>query len=232
MPSPESEFRVAASVRHCCALLRELLERPDTSAGLLVGCGRGDEAAFVRHTLQSPRIVGTDLHSDFSARARGEADLVVADAENLPFPSGTFDFVAAIHSLEHMGDPHKALAEVTRVLRVGGWFYVGVPNKKRLLGYLGSYDATLWQKVYWNLVDYGYRLRGRFENRLGAHAGFEGQELMELLGAHFADNRLLTEDYLRFKYGARLPKPILDTLLSRRFINHTAPAHYALCQKR
>jgi SAM-dependent methyltransferase len=214
MAPPESEFRVAASVRHCCALLRELLERPGTSAGLLVGCDRGDEAAFVHHTLGSPRIVGADLKSDFSARARVEADLVVADAQTLPFPAGTFDFVAAIHSLEHMGDPHRALAEVSRVLRPAGWFYVGVPNKKRLLGYIGSYDANLWQKVYWNVVDYGYRLRGQFENRLGAHAGFEGQELMELLSAHFAYNRLLTEGYLRFKYAARMPKGLLDGLLS------------------
>jgi SAM-dependent methyltransferase len=232
MPLPETEFRVAASVRHCCDLLRQLLECPETSAGLLVGCGRGDEAAFVRHTLQSPRIVGTDLNSDFSARARSEADLVAADAENLPFPAGTFDFVAAIHSLEHMGDPHKALAEVKRVLRVGGWFYVGVPNKKRLLGYLGSYDATLWQKVYWNLIDYSYRLRGRFENELGAHAGFEGKDLVRLLANHFPDVKLLTEEYLRFKYAGRMPKRFLDGLLSPRFINYTAPAHYVLCQKK
>ncbi len=223
---------MAASVRHCCTLLRGLLKRPDTSTGLVVGCGRGDEAAFVRHTLGSARIMGADLNPGFSERARADANLVVADAENLPFPTATFDFVAAIHSLEHMGDPHRALTEVCRVLREDGWFYVGVPNKKRLLGYVGSYDATLWQKVYWNVVDYGDRLRGRFENRLGAHAGFEGKELMKLLGAHFAENRLLTEEYLRFKYGARLPKPLLDALLSPRFIHYTAPSHYALCQKR
>jgi hypothetical protein len=95
----------------------------------------------------------------------------------------------------------------------GGWFYVGVPNKKRLLGYLGSFDASMWQKVVWNLKDYVDRLRGSFENVLGAHAGFEGKELITLLESHFIKTQLLSEEYFRLKYGGCLPQSLLDLLL-------------------
>jgi ubiquinone/menaquinone biosynthesis C-methylase UbiE len=231
MPPTETDLRVAESVRHCCQLLRERLDRLDARAGLLVGCGSGDEVVFFRRVFRNPRIVGTDLSSNFSSRARTEGLLAVADALRLPFPANTFDFVAAIHSLEHVGEARQALAEVARVLRPGGWFYVGVPNRKRLVGYLGSYNATGWQKIYWNLIDYSYRLRGRFENRFGAHAGFDAEQLTALLQIHFSDTRLLTADYLRFKYPSRLLRPLLGVLLSRFFLDYAAPSHYALCRK-
>ena len=131
-----------------------------------------------------------------------------------------------------MGDPVVALAESTRVLRPGGWVYVGVPNRHRLVGYLGLFDATLWQKLTWNLLDYGQRLRGRFQNKLGAHVGFTSEELIQLLNAYFTNVQLRTEDYVRFKYEGRLPRRLLNLLLRPEVMSYSAPAHYALCQKR
>jgi len=212
-------------------LLRGRLDRLETRAGMMLGCGTGDEVLYLKRALGSTRMVGLDSAAGFSPLARVECGLVVGDAQSLPFPSTTFDFVASIHSLEHVQDPRLTLAETQRVLRPGGWFYVGVPNKTRLLGYVGSFDATRWEKVKWNFVDYWDRLRGRFENKLGAHAGFKATELTSLLGAYFADVRLITGDYLRFKYGGRLPKLLLDFLLAARFINYSAPSHYAICRR-
>jgi ubiquinone/menaquinone biosynthesis C-methylase UbiE len=60
----------------------------------------------------------------------------------LPFGELTFDFAAAFHSLEHVADARVALDEVRRVLRPGAPFYVGVPNRTRVVGHLGSFDAT------------------------------------------------------------------------------------------
>ena len=108
---------------------------------------------------------------------------------------------------------------------------MGVPNKSRLGGYLGSFEATAWQKAKWNAMDWGARLRGKFKNESGAHAGFCRTELLGLLGERFDNNRLLTEDFVRFKYGDRLPKLVLNLLLAPRIINYSAPAHYALCQR-
>jgi ubiquinone/menaquinone biosynthesis C-methylase UbiE len=111
-------------------------------AGMVIGCGNGDEVVYLRRAFPEARVVGFDLEARFSGLARLEADLFLADVKALLFPPESFDFAMAIHSLEHVGDPQVALAEVARVLRPGAWFYVGVPNRTRLVGYVGSFDAT------------------------------------------------------------------------------------------
>ena len=227
MPIPS----VATMVVHCCSLLRQHLEQLEPRSGLVVGCGTGDEVVYMRRTLRSKKVIGLDLEQRFSPLARAEHCVLLADAKGLPFPSGVFDFAAAFHSLEHVGDPRLALNEICRVLRPGGWFYLGVPNKSRLVGYLGSFDATPREKVQWNVMDWGARLRGKFHNESGAHAGFRRTELLDLLGERFSNISLLTEEFLRFKYRDRLPKLLLDLLLAPGIINYSAPAHYALCQR-
>ena len=79
---------------------------------------------------------------------------------------------------------------------------------------MGSFDATTWQKIAWNLADWKARLRGRFQNALGAHAGFERAELVSLLSERFDAIQVLTEEFLSFKYRARLPGFLLDLLLA------------------
>jgi SAM-dependent methyltransferase len=185
----------------------------------------------MRHVLLSDRIVGVDIDTAFSKTARDESCVAGGDSKHLPLQSEAFDFAAAFHSLEHAGDPRLTLGEILRVLRPGAWLYVGVPNKSRLVGYLGSFDATTWQKITWNLTDWKARLLGRFDNELGAHAGFERFELIHLLEEHFTNVQLLTEEFVRFKYAARLPKPVLDFLLAPKILDYAVPAHYAFCQK-
>jgi hypothetical protein len=51
-----------------------------------------------------------------------------------------------------------------------------------------------------------------------------------LLGRCFTDIQLITEAYLRFKYAGRIPRAVLDFLLSPRLINYSAPAHYVICR--
>ncbi|MGH9404845.1 MAG: class I SAM-dependent methyltransferase [Terriglobia bacterium] len=200
-------------------------------AGLVVGCGAGDEVLYMQRAFASPRVFGLDVDSRFSPDARASRCVLRADALRLPFADNRFDFAAAFHSLEHVGDARQAIAEVWRAMRPGGWFYLGVPNRNRWLGYLGSFDATLRQKITWNLADWRARISGTFSNERGAHAGFGRRELSALLAERFTCIQLVTEEFLRFKYGARLPARVLNLLLSPRWIDHVAPSHYAICQK-
>ena len=223
---------VAEMVIHCCELLRpKFTDEELTPAGLVIGCGNGDEVVCMRHAFHSQSVVGVNVKLTFSLAARRERCVVQADAKFLPFQSGAFDFAAAFHSLEHLGDPRLALSEVSRVLRPGAWLYVGVPNKSRFVGYLGSPEATTWQKIVWNLVDWRAKLSGRFENALGAHAGFERTELVNLLRERFDCIEVLTEEFIRFKYNGRLPQFVLNMLLAPGIVNYSAPAHYVVCRK-
>lgn len=226
------EIPVSAPARHGSKLLQEKLAGVQAPAGLVIGCGTGDEAAYLRRALPGALVAGFDVEDRFSNLARAGATLFLADVKRLPFGAERFDFAVAIHSLEHVGNPREAMAEIARVMRPGAWFYVGVPNRTRILGYLGSFDATLWQKFSWNVMDYSNRIRGRFRNELGAHAGFDRKELHQLLDENFEGVEFLTGKYLRYKYAGRVPRWALNLLLGPRLADYSAPSHYALCRRK
>ena len=52
---------------------------------------------------------------------------VFADGTRLPFGDGCFDAVVCLEVLEHVEDPVALLAEVSRVLRAGGQFWLSMP---------------------------------------------------------------------------------------------------------
>ncbi len=64
-------------------------------------------------------------------RARANADragdgderrssFLVGDVASLPFPDGSFDLIVSTLSMHHWADPTAGLAEIGRVLRLGG----------------------------------------------------------------------------------------------------------------
>ena len=89
------------------------------------GCGTGFlafELAALGH-----RVTGVDFAPAMIAEARKKAAergvairLEVADAEQLPFPPGSFDFTISRHVLWTLPHPEAAIDEWIRVLRRGG----------------------------------------------------------------------------------------------------------------
>lgn len=166
---------------------------------LVVGCGTGLEAAILAKAL-NVEVVGIDLDSSFDTLASTMAELRRGDATCLEFEDGVFDFVYSYHALEHIPDFRKALAEMKRVLSDGGSYCIGTPNRSRLVGYLGSKDATLAQKISWNLIDLKARMKGKFRNEFGAHAGFASDELRLELERVFSRVDEITFAYYREVY--------------------------------
>lgn len=166
---------------------------------LVVGCGSGREAAVLANDLGA-QVVGVDIKSDFDSGARMHAQLQHGDATALDFPDASFDIVFSYHALEHIPDYHKALSEMHRVLRPSALYCIGTPNRARLLGYIGG-GSTWTEKIRWNLVDLRARLRGRFRNEFGAHAGYTSSELAGILLGHFATAEEVTAAYYTELYG-------------------------------
>jgi SAM-dependent methyltransferase len=52
---------------------------------------------------------------------------IVAPADDLPVPEGSFDAVICTQVLEHVAEPGDVLAELFRVLRLGGRLFITVP---------------------------------------------------------------------------------------------------------
>jgi len=109
-----------------CAILAP---RPGET-GLDVGCGPGYLACdMAAEVAPGGRIVAIDRSPDSVASAaalvarRGLAGVVevrAGDAQDLDFPDGSFDFVAATQVYCHVPDVARAINEAARVLRKGG----------------------------------------------------------------------------------------------------------------
>jgi SAM-dependent methyltransferase len=103
-----------------------------------------------------------------------------ADATSLPYPDAHFDALIANHILEHIDDDWRALAEIRRVLRPGGFAILQVPIARRLA--VTREDPAIrtpeeredaygqWDHVRLYGLDYPSRLE---------KAGFEVQEYAE-----------------------------------------------------
>ncbi len=112
--------------------LDELLHQARPGSVLDVGCGEGVLTARWAERLGTGRVVGIDLEdpkleSEWAKRRRGNLEFRATQAEELPFDENEFDLVAAIEALEHIPDPGRTLAEMTRV--AGSHLLVSVPHE-------------------------------------------------------------------------------------------------------
>jgi ubiquinone/menaquinone biosynthesis C-methylase UbiE len=110
----------------------------DNSGRVLeVGCGTAPLLVSAKSRYQ--KIVGVDIAFRWLAVAKKrlaevklDVPLICACVEALPFPNAAFDRVVADSVLEHLGDQHKGLSEIYRVMRPGGYLFVATPNKYSL----------------------------------------------------------------------------------------------------
>jgi ubiquinone/menaquinone biosynthesis C-methylase UbiE len=106
--------------------LDEFLDRylPSTSSKpklLDVGCGTGHQLAHWR-TL-GYEVAGIDGSAEMLTHARENnpgAEILEADARELPFADASFDRVTSIEVLRYLPDAQPAIDEMARVLRPGG----------------------------------------------------------------------------------------------------------------
>lgn len=76
------------------------------------------------------KMVASDqLADDYNAlwKERGFVPFIPIekqDMEKLTYPDESFDIVHCVNALDHCEDPYKAIAELIRVCKKGGWIYL------------------------------------------------------------------------------------------------------------
>jgi SAM-dependent methyltransferase len=122
------EMRTSAFWTSIKARTFELLQPRPGHHILDVGCGTGDDVRALAD-LVSPggSSVGVDSSAAMireaqrrSAGRNSAVEFQQADARRLPFADNTFDACRAERVLQHLHHPADAVAEIGRVIRVGG----------------------------------------------------------------------------------------------------------------
>jgi SAM-dependent methyltransferase len=107
---------------------------PSASARVLVVGGATEGDGFDA-LIRSPGLELVDVDLAIGPRTK-----VVCDAHHLPFADATFDAVVAQAVLEHVSDPHRAVAEIHRVLAPEGIVYSEIPFMQQV--HEGMHDVT------------------------------------------------------------------------------------------
>ena len=112
-------------LRTAGAGLVEGLSLADARRVLDLGAGIGLNLPTIRRGAPSAFVAGADLVEPMIAAAPREFARAVMDAASLGFADASFDAVVMAFMLFHVPVPAQALAEVHRVLRLGGRLAVG-----------------------------------------------------------------------------------------------------------
>lgn len=227
-----------------------LAPRPDARGGraLDAGCGTGFQAAQL--AALGWRVHGVDVSPGLLAiaRTRGDAALLLATIEALPYADATFDVVACCGStLSYVDAPAQALAEIGRVLRPGGRLLLECEHRPSLdllwtlasslggdaLGYgvtpreaLRCLGRSPREGLVVEYPGYG-RLRLFTLAQLAAMLGRAGLDVEETWGIHMATNVIPSTLLHRPRLGRMLAAMYralcaLDDALRRVPLTHVA----------
>ena len=114
---------------------RHILERwikpLNINAALDIGAGHGNDLQIVANNSPTAALAAVESNMHYANSLRSNGISVVEcnlERSKLPYPDASFDLVIANQIFEHLKEIHWVLDQITRTLRVGGYFYLGVPN--------------------------------------------------------------------------------------------------------
>lgn len=112
--------------------LAQVLQSVTSSQVLDVATGTARlPLALLRQPTFTGRVIGLDLSREMlrqaainTAKYKDRVTFIWQDATCLPFTDASFDAVTCLEALEFLPDAESALAEMVRVLRPGGIFFI------------------------------------------------------------------------------------------------------------
>ena len=96
-----------------------------------IGAGSGRDIGIIKRLHPDATCIAVEAGLEFAKNLTDKADQIfVLDIEKdaLPFENESIDLVIANQVLEHTKEVFWIFHEVTRCLRIGGHFLIGVPN--------------------------------------------------------------------------------------------------------
>ncbi len=159
------------------------------------GCGVG---MYVEQLSRlGGQVVGLEYDFERAAEAAQRSpEILNAAGEQLPFPSGSFDFVLSHEVIEHVQDDRAAICEMVRVLRPHGRVALFCPNR----GYPFETHGIYWKGRYSFgnklFVNYLPRIwRDRLAPHVRAYSYRDLERLFEGLPVQFVERTIIFGAY-------------------------------------
>lgn len=174
---------------------------------LEIGCGQGIE--LVQNIERGIEIVGVDysresviktkkhLYEKFKGGLKSKKyNLIIADAENLPFKNSIFDYVYSLGVLHHTPDAQKGIHEANRVLKNDGIAIIMLYHKLSWKSFPISVIRTIS-----NIMDFIFKKDKIIYNLLRKNMlinQIQGTALLELFGCPVL--KMYTKKQVRFMF--------------------------------
>jgi demethylmenaquinone methyltransferase/2-methoxy-6-polyprenyl-1,4-benzoquinol methylase len=167
--------------------------------------GTGDLALeFKQMVGATGSVIGTDFCAEMLELAPSKAkkagldvEFQVADAMNLPFADGQFDVASISYGIRNVADPAKALSEMARAVRPGGYVMIletGDNPESPLRGFFDFYFRQVVPRVgglitgkrsayeYLNKSSRGFPSREKFAELMKSTGRFANVEYKVIFG--------------------------------------------------
>lgn len=173
-----------------CDTVFKIDDLPNGSNVLDIGCGSGSLVHDLYFRNPTFQLTGVDLSKEQIQRARhrvknipANINFLIANAEALPFPDESFDFIVSVGMLKHIPNMRKALEESTRVLKPGGKMFIIEADKdaseERIKYFVGetAFPSPV-KKIWYGL--YKKHVAGKSINMPTARKISEGLQLDDI----------------------------------------------------
>jgi ubiquinone/menaquinone biosynthesis C-methylase UbiE len=104
---------------------KSLGDLPPMAHCLEIGCGRGAAIPLIKKTFKAERVDAFDIDmAMIKLAAKRQAGLMLlADAQDIPYPDGSMDAVFNFGIIHHLEDWERGIREIARVLKRSGSFF-------------------------------------------------------------------------------------------------------------
>jgi len=134
---------------------------PDSPLTEILEVG-GGRSGLTRLLYPKAQITNLDMEpplADAPCNHQEGVRFVCGDATRLEFDDASFDAVTMFDVLEHVPDDAKAISEMLRVLKPGGWFLISVPNERWRFPYY-SFMKKICPSEEEKFAEWGHVRRG------------------------------------------------------------------------
>ncbi|MBL8090010.1 MAG: class I SAM-dependent methyltransferase [Anaerolineales bacterium] len=159
------------------------------------GCGVG---MYVQKMVEAGgNVTGLEFDFERAKDARNVSDKIInAAGEFLPLPSLTFDLILSHEVIEHVSSDRSAIAEMIRVLKVGGRAVIFCPNR----WYPFETHGIFWKGKYYFgnklFVNYLPRfLRDKLAPHVNVYTKKDMMKLFEGLPVKFIEQTIIFGAY-------------------------------------